>query len=72
MSSYDYEFNFTDSFTEDVFNAYSGASPNLHILVSDACNSIATVMRLKSGIQTMGMPVNYQHHTYLVRISRSQ
>ena len=69
--SYAYEFNFVDAFSTDLFNACPNASPNLSVLVSDACNSIATVLRLKPGIQNMSMPVTYKQRQFMVRISRS-
>lgn len=71
MASFNYEFNFTDDYSEYVYGQYDEADVPLKELVVDTITRIKKVMSLNPGIKNMSSQLEYNGQLFKVRLAQS-
>jgi len=66
-----YEFIFTDSYSDDVFNQYSNASDALKLQVQNTANNLQNILKIKPGIRSISSFANYDNNQYKVTVINS-
>lgn len=69
--STEYEFVFTDIFSDNVFTAYSGANQELKDAVTPVVKQLASILALKDGIHTISSFVNYNDKRFKITVINS-
>jgi len=70
MSDYAYEYIFTGSFDEDIFNQGSVHDPELLSSVSSCVDIISTILNFNTGVNSFSSFVSYNDVNYKVTVNK--